>query len=369
MNFKVQRGVLLAALTITGKAIGKSVIPILDNYKFDISKTSCLITGSSLDIFISKTIEVESDVESFQICIPAVKLLSLIKGLPDQPVEVVVEEINEAFKVSVVAASGTYNLSGEDGKDYPAIPAVSTDPLVIDGSKLLNAIGKVTFIIDTNFHNESLRQGLIDFGNGVKVVSTNGRMLSVASVSEESVKEKQLLVSKNALDAITAISPKGDVKLYYTDKNVSIQTNDGIAFLCQVIDGKFPDYNSVIPRDPDKFLIVDAAELSAAIKRVSLFSNRMSNMVIFTFKDGELDISAEDLDFQESAAENVSCAYTGDDFQIGVSGPQVVSFLSKLDTADAYFSFTSQNRAVVLRENEDSESSDIMLTMPLVLNQ
>lgn len=367
MKFKVQRSALLAALIITGKAIGKSVIPILDNYKFNVSKTSCLITGGSMDIFISKTIEVESDVDSYSICIPSVKLLSLIKGLPDQPLEVIVEEANGAFKVSIIASSGTYNLTGETGKDYPNVPEVKSEPITIDAAKLLAAVSKASFVIDPNINNEPLRHGLLHFGSGIRVVGCNGRMLSVTSVFDGDVEEKQLLISKGALDAITGIAPKKEVKLFHIARNVSMQTADGVEFICQVIDAKFPDYNSVIPNNPDKFMSVDAESLSAAIKRVSLFANSLSSQVIFTFVNGKLEITAEDLDFQESASEQVSCEYTGEDFQIGASAPQVVAFLSKLDSADAYFSFTGQNIAILIRDDDQQDNSNVMLTMPLVI--
>lgn len=359
MEFIVQRNDLLSALTITGKGITKSVLPILSSYRFSITGDTCMITGSNMEVFITKSIDIKSKIDSLDICVGSKELLPLIKALPDQPLTFKIV----GLKVSVKSATGKYDLPAEEGKDYPATPVIEGDIVNVSSDLLIDGIEKTLFSIDPNIGKEGFRYALLDFGKGINLVGCNTRVMSIARIFEDDVKGNKSLISKSALEILKSISTKGDVGISYTDKNVFFTLFDGTMMTAQVVDEKYPDYNSIIPVSNKKKMSVDSSELLAAIKRVSLFGYYG---VLFNFKGGILEIKAEDVDYSKAAFESVPCDYTGEDFKIMLMGEQLAEMLLKMKGCTAYFSFNERNTPALIRADDVNTGFDLFLSMPLV---
>jgi DNA polymerase-3 subunit beta len=360
MQFIAQRNDLLSALTITGKAITKSVIPILDNYRFYIAGGMCIITGSNLEVFVTKSIDIKSDIDSLDICIGSKELLPLIKGLPDQPLTFNID----GLRVSVTAATGKYDLPAESGADYPTTPEVDGHTIDISTDSLIDGIEKTLFSINPNINKTGFNYALFDFGNGIKLVGCNTRVMSINRIHENTINRHQALITKSSLEILRSISSKGEIGISYSDNNMLFSLSDSTMMTTQVIDEKYPDYTSIIPAANDKSMIVDSDELLSAIRRVSLFG---FHGVLFDFKSGKLEIKADNVDLEKSASEEVHCDYTGDDFKITLMADQLVEILLKIKGGSAYFSFSDKNKPALVRSDLGTEDFDLFLTMPLYM--
>jgi len=373
MKFTVSSKTLLSALTLTGKAITKSVVPITENYLLSITKDKCRITGTNLEIFISKEIELQSDIELL-LCLPAKKLLDLFKKMTgDHPVTFEIKEVPAkgkepfTYNVKIIYSSGSCSFAGEQGKMFPSMPEPGESVIKLDSESLLNGISKTAFIVDPNINKPGLSKALIDITKtDVKLVSCDVRVLSAAQISEGEFDAKQLLISKTGLDTIGSINLKGEIELSYTERDIVITSPDSFSISCRIYDEKYPNYVPIIPKNCDKLMTVDISELSSAIQRVALFGNTSVPRINFEFVSGVFTISTFNIDLDEHAKEEVHCAYTGEDFKMGLVGSQIVNLLSKMNSADAYFGFSSLDKPAVIRETDDAESPNVMLAMPVM---
>lgn len=368
MKFAIQRNELLSVLNVTGKAITKSIIPILDNYRFQIEGSNCLVTGSNIDVFISKSIDVSGNNELIDICIQKEKLLNLVKSLADQPLFFEIKEdkknVNDLW-LTVKWASGNCKLPIVSGEDYVKIPVIESHAIEVDGPTLTEVIDKVLFTIDPNTPAApAFKYALLDFGNGINIVGCDIMQLSIQQAHENTINLHQSLIPKSSLEVLKSISTKGSIDISYSDKNISFLIKDeGIHFTCQVIDDKYVDYLKVMKNPCDKFLEVSTSELSAALKRVNIFS--MGN-VILDFKDGDFTLIAENTDFNESVIEQVKGEYNGEDFKIMLRCSNLIDMLSKIKSEYSYLSFSQVNMPVYIRPEKTESMTNVFVAMPLI---
>jgi len=374
MKFIVQRNALLEALSITGKAIGKSVIPILDNYRFKITGKECTVIGSNMEIFICRAIDLIEEAKDMDICIDSKKLLSLIKELADQPLTfdvAVIPNVNpkfpDALKITIISNSGKYSISGEQGRDFPTMPTVEGEVgYFIDAELFKSALEKTLFSIDPNITKEGFKYMLIDSGNGINIVGCDVRVMAVNNVFENTVNINRSLVSKNSMEVLKSINPKGEINLLYGKKNLSFVLDENTEMTVQLMDEVYPQHTSAYP-NTNKTLTVNCSEMIKAVKRVSLFSGAVVSSLLLDIQSGKLKISSENTDYQESAFEEVNCDYTGDDFRIMLNGDNVIDILSKIETPMAHFDFEQKNKAAVIREEGEFDKNNLFLAMPLML--
>jgi DNA polymerase-3 subunit beta len=377
MQFIAQRNDLLSALTTAGKAIGKSVIPILDNFRFQIQGNECTVTGSNMDVFIVTKLDVQSDIEELQFCLHRDKMLNLLKAMPDQPVNFKVK-ITEGklisdewvIKVIVSYSSGKCEFTAEDCRSYPLIPEVSGQEINISGNKLVEGLDKVLFAIDPNTAaGNHFKNCLFDFGDGINVVGCNVLQMSVQRIYDDTINRHQALISKAAIEMIRSINCADQVVISYSDKNLMFKMSDNIYITARVVDGKYPKYHAAIPDEDLNKAVLDIEELTGAIKRVSLFATKVdsSAYIHFKFSDDKLSLSAENIDYEESAGEVVSCEYKGDNFEILLVASFVLNMLSKIKGEAAHIGLTSHKHPAVIRGSESKEKFDLFLAMPMVM--
>lgn len=357
MKFTVQRNELLNALNITGRCIGKSVMPILDYFKFEINEKTLQVTASSMKVFISKQIEIESDLKDVAICIPAKKLHDFIKTLANQSLVFTVKQNkdNNGQTIEMKHSSGELKMILADANDFPELPNIESEPIEIPNQDLINGFSKTTFAVYGD-DSKVFCNLLMDFGNGLNIVGADGFRVCRSKVFNNTVNLAQLLLPITAPDILTSLNEQGNVKISYSINNVLFENESGTKVYSILSEGAYPNVDGLLGEETDKAVKVNTSELLQALKRVVLFSDRFASKIKIRLSEAGLTLRAENED-GERGEENVSCEYLGEEFEIGVIFDQFNSVISKVKSDNVYLSFISANKPVKIKEH-DSNNND-----------
>jgi len=371
MRFIVSTSILLKQLqAISGASSSSTVLPILENFLFEIKENILTISATDLQTSMVTTLQIEAKEEG-RVAMPSKILIETLKTLPDQPVAFSVDTKTLAIEIS--AGDGKYKLSGENADDFPKIPVVENISTVnISAPILLEAINKTIFAVS----NDELRPAM----SGVLVQLAEQSTTFVATDAHKLVRYRRtdvgaekptsIILPKKALTLLKTSLPSDDV-------NVSIEYNNTNAFfqfgtinmICRLIDERYPDYEAVIPRlNPNK-LTVDRSLFLNTLRRVVIFANKTTHQVRLKISGSELHISAEDLDFSNEAHERLSCQFEGEDMEIGFNAKFLVEMLNNLSCEEVVLEMSTPNRAGLLVPAIKEDHEDVlMLVMPVMLN-
>lgn len=279
----------------------------------------------------------------------------------------------------ITSANGTYNFIGQNGDEYPRLPMLSEDARVLNMNvSLLSAgITKTLFCTADDELRPVMNGVYFDImKDGITLVATDAHKLvrfrttyNSATLTDEEEKVSFILPKKPA-NLLKNILPKesGDVEVRFDSKNAYFSLSN-YTMICRQVEGKFPNYNGVIPKTNLYKIIIDRLTLMNALKRVSVFSNQASNLVKLDFNDNQINISAQDIDFSISAEETISCQFEGDPIKIGFKSAFLVEILNNISSTDVMIELTDPSRAGLILPFENEEGEDIlMLLMPMLLN-
>lgn len=371
MKFTVQRNELLSALIICSRCIGKSVMPILDNYRFQISGNTLNITGSSMEVFICKEIAIESDIQSLDICIQAKKLSDFVKTLANQALVFTIKsnEVNgkETFTTEMKYSTGKFNMPLENGEDYPILPVIESEPISVPNQDLINGFFKTTFALDDS-SNKITSNLSIEFGNGIQITGTNGFVFGRAKVFENTINLNSILLTKTAPDILVSLGIDGDTELSYSDKNIRFKLSDGTAVYAQLFDGKYPEMKGFLAIKTDKTVKANLSDLNSALKRMVLFSDIMNKTVKLTLSDEGITLEADN-EYGESAKEIVTAEYSGEKITICLLSERLQSILSKVKSNDVYISCSDEKSPVVIKEEESDSMDNVFVAVPTTFAQ
>lgn len=371
MKFIVSSTYLLKQLQVLGGVINNSnTLPILDNFLFDLNKNTLTVSASDLETTMSSVLQVDSDSEGV-IAVPARLLLDTLKTFPEQPLTFVVEDNNT---VEISSNHGKYGLAYADGNEFPkAVELSNPSSTTLLGDVLATAISKTIFAAGNDdlrpvmsgvffqFSSEKLTFVATDAHKLVKYVRND---VSASEVAEFIMPKKPL----NLLKGILAGS-ESEVKIEYNESNAKF-TFDDTELICRLIDGKYPNYEAVIPKENPNVLSIARNQLLSSVRRVSIFSNKTTHQIRLRIAGAELNISAEDVDYSNKAEERLSCSYQGDDMQIGFNSRFLVEMLNNLSSDDVTLEMSLPNRAGLLTPSDglDEGEAVTMLVMPVMLN-
>ncbi len=373
MKFIVSSSVLLKSLqNISGVLNASNTLPILDNFLFEITKNKLQVSGSDLETTMTTSLELEKADKGGSVAIPARLLLEILKSLPDHPVTFNIN--NENFGVEISSDYGKYKLSGQNGNEFPKNPKIDgASSLTIPAHVITRAIGKTIF----GTGNDELRPVM----SGVFFQLSKDDLTFVATDAHKLVRYKRtdakapktasfILPKKplNLLKNILAVL-EADVQIEYNETNASF-TFENTNLICRLIEGKYPNYEAVIPKNNPNKLTVDRSTLLSSIRRVSIFSNKTTHQVRLKISGSELNLSAEDLDFANEATERLTCQFTGEDMEIGFNSKFLIEMLSNLECENVVIEMSAPNRAGILLPVEKIEDGEeiLMLVMPVMLN-
>ncbi len=370
MRFVVSSAQLLKNLQkISGVISSNTVLPILEDFLFDINNNTLQITATDLDTTMSVTMEVDSK-EKFKVAIPARILLDSLKALPEQPITIAVEETTNGIEITT--DNGKYKLSGENSADFPKEPvAEGVDEVKLPASVLYKGVNKTLFAVS----NDELRPAMTGVffqldDKGITFVATDAHKLVKFNRSDIQGGNASFIVPKKALNLLKSIIPNNDTEVSVQfNKSNAFFVFDKIQLICRLIDAKYPDYNAVIPKENPNLLSVQKDDFYSSLRRTSIFSNKTTHQVVLKMAGAELTVSAQDLDFSNEASEKLTCEYLGNPMEIGFNAKFLLEMLSALDTSDINIELSTPNRAGIIRPAEKEETEDLlMLVMPVMLN-
>jgi DNA polymerase-3 subunit beta len=372
MKFIVSSSILYKELQVLGGVINSSnTIPILDNFLFEIENNTLKISASDLESTMTSEIEIESD-SSDKIAISAKLLTDILKTFSNQPLTFIKTENNT---IEITASNGKYSLAYLNGNEFPKqIELLDAHETLINSSDLWNSINSTIFASGTDdlrpvmsgvffqFNSESLKFVATDAHKLVKFETSN---YTSKEVSEFIMPKKPLQILKGILQSVDS-----EVRIQHNESNAKFIFGK-TSITSRLIDGKFPNYEAVIPKDNPNILTIDRELFLNSVRRVSIFSNKTTNQIRLKLAGSLLNISAEDFDFSNKADENLECEYSGDDIQIGFNSKFLIEMLNNLDSEAVTLSMSHPNRAGIIRPiNDESESNEsiTMLVMPVMLN-
>jgi len=372
MKFIVSSGKLLKQLqVISGVLNTNSTLPILDNFLFEVSdKNQLTISASDLETTMIAKMEVKSQ-ENFTIAVPAKLLLDTLKTFPDQPLTF---SIDEQRQIEISSDFGKYKLSGYNGAEFPKVPAVdSPSSVTLSAEVLSNAVNKTIFATGNDDLRPVMSGIYCEFSpENLTFVATDAHKLVRYSRSDSKAKKvASFITPKKPLNILKGIlsSTNAEVTIEYNESNACFSF-DNLRVVCRLIEGKYPNYDAVIPKENPNKLTIGRHDLLNSIKRVSIFANKTTHQVRLKMTGSELSISAEDVDFANAANERLTCSYEGEDMEIGFNSRFVMDMLSNIDSDNIILEMSAPNRAgILLPEKSANENEDVlMLVMPVMLN-
>ena len=370
MKFSVSSSELLKHLTTANGAIGSNpVLPILEDFLFNISNNKLTICATDLETSISTQIDVLSDANGM-VAVPARILLDTLKALPEQPITFSINEEN--FGIEITSAYGKYKLAGENGEDFPEIPdANGVDSITVPAPVLSNAISKTLFATSS----DELRPAMtgvyfqVDFDK-LTFVATDAHKLVKYTFSEvKSEVSTSFIIPKKALNLLKSALPSGGEVKFSFNKANAFFSFDNTHLVCRLIDARYPDYNAVIPVDNPNLLTLPRKDFQNSLKRIAIYANKTTNQVILNITAESLTVSAQDLDFSNEATEVLECNYEGEPITIGFNAKFLGEMLGVLESDEIKLELSAPTRAGILLPSKDTDGESIlMLVMPVMLS-
>lgn len=372
MKFIVSSSPLLKQLqSVAGVLNSNNTLPILDNFLFDVEEGVLKITASDLETTMTTSVAIESK-DSGSVAVPAKTLLDTLKTFADQPLTFSVD--TEKFGIEIISDYGKYKLTGHNGEEFPKLPNIeASSSLEMEASVLSEAIGKTIFATGNDDLRPVMSGVFFELSpEGISFVATDAhKLVRYKRTDVQSESESAFIIPKKPLNLLknTLASISENVKVEYNKTNALFTYGD-TTIVCRLIDGKYPNYEAVIPKENPNVLTVDRIAFLNSVRRVSVFSNKTTHQVRLKMAGSEMSIFAEDLDFENEANERLTCQYSGDDMEIGFNSKFLGDMLGNLTCTSVNIEMSAPNRAGILLPTErDNEGEDIlMLVMPVMLN-
>ncbi len=373
MRFIISSTALFSHLQAISRVINsKNTLPILDCFLFDLKAGTLSITASDTETTMVTSVDVSESDSDGRIAIVARTLLDAMKEIPEQPLTFNVDE--KTLEVIVQYMNGQYSVMGQNADEYPQ-PATLGESAVhvnIPADTLLNGINRTLFATA----DDELRPVM----NGIYFDITPDDLTMVASDGHKLVRNQNLTVKGSEKAAF--ILPKKPANLLKNvltkeESTVSIDFDERNAvvtlakyrMVCRLIEGRYPNYNSVIPQNNPYKITIDRAVLLSALRRVSVFSSQSSSLVKLRMEASKLIISTQDIDFSTSAEETLTCLYEGTPMSIGFKAPFLIDILNNTPGQDVIIELADPSRAGVIVPAEQEENNNLlMLLMPMMLN-
>lgn len=374
MRFVIPSSLLSAHLQTIGRVIvQKNTLPILDCFKFETSGLQLTITASDSDSTMVTVLPMEECDADISFAVNAKTLQDAIKELPEQPLEFYVH--GETLEVTICYQNGQYKIMGQDALDYP-VPAENdeeTVKLTVPAEQLLSGLSRAMVAAANDVLRPQLNTVCFDLkGNDLSLVSSNGNQLALTTIKGVNTegKEGTFLLATRIAGLLRGMLAKQneDVTFELGSRGAVFSTSE-YHLTCRLIEGRYPNYNSVIPSDNPNHLTIDRLTLLGVIRRVLPFASDSSQQIRLHIEMGKAVISSEDIDFYTSAKEEIVCDYNGTTMDIGFKGSSLMEILNNLDSEEVVLELADPSRPCLILPAQQPEKEDIlMLIMPMLLN-
>jgi|APGre2960657444_1045066.scaffolds.fasta_scaffold02615_8 DNA polymerase-3 subunit beta len=371
MKFIVSSSYLLKQLQVLGSVINSSnTLPILDNFLFELDHKNLIVSASDLETTMSAILEIDSSSKG-SVAVPAKLLLDILKTFPEQPLTFTVQE-NSTIEIS--SNSGKYAIAYAAGEEFPkSVNLENPSSTVVPSDVLATAISKTIFAAGNDDLRPVMSGVFFQFSpEGLIFVATDAhKLVKYARTDVKASQVADFIMPKKPLNILKGIlgTSESDVTIEYNDSNATF-TFDSYILRCRLIDGKYPNYEAVIPKENPNKLMINRVLLLNSVRRVAIFSNKTTHQIRLKITGAELNISAEDIDYSNKAEERLNCDYQGDDMQIGFNSRFLSEMLTNLTSDEIMLEMSMPNRAGILTpiDGLDEGETATMLVMPVMLN-
>ncbi len=374
MRFDVSSTALLSRLQSISKVIAsKNSLPILDNFLFDLKGSKLTITASDAETRLVTSVDVMNVTGEGVFAVSAKILLDPLKELPEQPLSFDINDDN--LEIFLHFQNGKYSFIGQKGDTYPQQKPLKEHAITLsmDAQILLNGISRSQFATADDELRPVMNGIYFDIlpDNGLIFVASDGhKLVRLCNQSVQSSEKASFILPKKPAVLLKNLLAKeeGVVLVRFDDNNVYIKC-DSFEMVCRLIEGRYPNYNSVIPQENPFRAIIDRISFLNALKRVSVFSNPASSLVKLHLSASEMHISANDIDFSTSAEERIVCSFDGTELTMGFKATFLIEILSNITSENIVLELADSSKPglIVPEENEENEEL-MMLLMPMTLN-
>lgn len=373
MNFIVSSTALSSHLQAVSRVINsKNALPILDCFLFEQQDGLLTITVSDSETTMMTAVEVNNADCDGRFAIAAKTLLDALKEIPEQPLTFDVNP--ETLEIVIQYQNGRYSLMGQNADEYPAAAALSDNAVRVemDAEVLLNGINRSVFATADDELRPVMNGIYFDITpEDITLVASDGHKLVRCKILSAKGEERAaFILPKKPANLLKGLLPKeeGAVKIAFDERNASF-TLGNYRMVCRLIEGRYPNYNSVIPQNNPYRVTVDRLTLLGALKRVSIFSSQASSLIKLRLQENSIIVSAQDIDFSTSAEETLVCQYAGDAMSIGFKSTFLIDILNNISATEIVIELADPSRAGVIVPAEQEEHEDLlMLLMPMMLN-
>jgi DNA polymerase-3 subunit beta len=374
MKFVVSSSSLSSNLQMIGRVIAsKNTIPILDCFLFELKENRLTLTAADSETRMTTSIEVNEVEGSGIFAIPSKNLLDSLKELPDQPVTF---DINDAsLELFIYYENGKYNFIAQNGDEYPQAKPLNENAakISISTDNLLAGISRTLFASAEDELRPVMNGIFFDISEeDITFVASDGhKLVRFKNFSAKGNEKNAFILSKKPANLLRAVLPKeiGIADISFDENNAYIQLGH-IQIISRLIEGRYPNYNGVIPTQNPYKMTVDRLLFMNALKRVTVFANPASSLVKLKFDANNVEISAQDIDYSTSAEEKLACIYDGEPMSIGFKGSYLIEILNNIPSAEVIFELADPSRpGLVLPAENETDEDLLMLLMPMMLNE
>lgn len=393
MKFSLSSSELAERLQAIGKVINtKNQMSILDCFLFEVSGDTLKITASDNENTLVTTLKINEAGEDFRFAINAKTVLDAVKGIPEQPVTFNVDMQN--FNTTVNYQNGHFSLVSQNADEYPSYTDFPEDSaeIKVDSKLLLDSVGRALFATAPTDSAHPVMSGVLfditqkDETNNedanVSIVASDGRKLEYTRwANENNVQAGQYVLSNKPALLLRSLLAResGEITMRFAKEKAEVRMNT-FSMTCRLIDGKFPAYNKVVPKNNPNRLTVNRMAFINMLRRVLVFSDAVSSLVKLHMEADQLVTSVQNIDYSLSAEESMICEYDGMPMNIGFKGTTLVDFLNNIECENIEFQIADQSRAVIIVSspqpnavkdddgNAKSKEEIVMLLMPSIIN-
>ena len=373
MKFNVSSTKLFAQPQALSKVIApKNSLQILEDVLFELNGNKLTMTASDGETTIRTSIEVENAEGQGKVASGAKLLLETLKEFPEQPLTFQIDDQN--FSINITSENGTYSFVGANGNEYPEMPleGVESGRIDLPAELLLDAINKTIFCTADDELRPVMNGIYFDMlEDKIVLVATDAhRLVRYTNTSVTAPTAMNFILPKKPASLLKTVLAKedGQVSIVFGEKNARFEFGQTLV-VCRQIEGRFPNYNAVIPQNNQNKVVVDRQTIINACKRVAVFANTGTSLLKLALTENQIKISAQDIDFSTSAEETIACSYTGAPMAIGFKAPFLIEILGSIASDDVVLELADPARAGLILPAENEPNEDLlMLLMPMLLN-
>ena len=373
MKFVISSSVLSSRLMTIGRVIvQKNTIPILDCFCFDIQGTTLTITASDNDTTLTAKAELNECDSDVRFAVNAKTLQDAIKEIPDQPLECYLN--TESYELTVEYQNGQYKLMGQSAEEYPT-PAISDETRLefdLECQKLVPSITRCMIAAANDTLRPQLNTICFDIhSQEVSLVSSNGNQLALTKLAMPELNaEGSYLLGTRPASLLKGMLAKAEGNVHFSiGQRTAIVHAEEYSLTSRLVEGRFPNYRSVIPQDNPNIVTVNRLALVSALRRVLVFANAQAVLVKFRLGSNTMNISSQDIDFGKSAEENMLCDYMGTPMRIAFKGSVLLDLINNIEGDDITLKLSDPSRAGLIVPAKQKEGEEVlMLIMPSVFN-